>query len=404
MKKTILFTALICSATLLHSQWLPPLILNTSYGTGALSSNTTGTNNAAFGHYTLNANTTGSYNTAVGGYALYKSNSTSNVAVGRMAAYNTTTGGSNTVVGTRAMENNTTGFANVAVGTEALRNNVSGYWNTAVGQSAGPVFGGTAFYNATAIGYYAISTGNAQVRIGNEFVTDIGGQVEWSALSDARFKRDIREDIAGLDFINKLRPVSYIVDEDALARSHRMPDSVRAQLQAVRKPAERKTGFVAQEVEAIVKKGQYSFDAVVAPQNENDRYSIRYAAFVVPLVKAVQELSAEVQEQRQQIQSLLSQLDSKNVSAGNTQAVLLQNNPNPFDAETEIRMMLPDNVGMASVMIYNLEGKQMRSIQVAARGDVSVKLSASELAAGMYLYALIADGKVMDTKRMVLTK
>ena len=166
----------------------------------------------------------------------------------------------------------------------------------------------------------------------------------------------------------------------------------------------RQSGFIAQEVEALVKKTGYVFNGIDAPENENDPYGIRYSEFVVPLVKAVQELSAEVRDQRQQIQSLLAQLDSKNGGTVKSQAVLLQNNPNPFDSETVIKMTIPENVGMASIMIYNLEGKQMKSIQVASRGDVTVKISASELAAGMYLYSLIADGKVVDTKRMVLTK
>jgi len=67
-------------------------------------------------------------------------------------------------------------------------------------------------------------------------------------------------------------------------------------------------------------------------------------------------------------------------------------------------MTLPEHVGYATVMIYNLEGKQLKAIQVPDRGDVEVKISASELSAGMYLYSLIADGKVVDTKRMVLTR
>ena len=89
-------------------------------------------------------------------------------------------------------------------------------------------------------------------------------------------------------------------------------------------------------------------------------------------------------------------------TATGTSTVLLQNNPNPFDAETEIKMTLPDNVGYATIMIYNLEGKQLKTIQVSDRGDVHVMISANELSAGMYLYSLIADGKVVDTKRMVL--
>ncbi|HEY5823254.1 MAG TPA: T9SS type A sorting domain-containing protein, partial [Cyclobacteriaceae bacterium] len=90
--------------------------------------------------------------------------------------------------------------------------------------------------------------------------------------------------------------------------------------------------------------------------------------------------------------------------AVNDQAVLFQNTPNPFNTETEIKMTVPEGVGFATVMIYNLEGKQMKNIQVRDRGQVSVKISGSELSAGMYLYALIVDGKVVDTKRMMLTQ
>jgi len=53
------------------------------------------------------------------------------------------------------------------------------------------------------------------------------------------------------------------------------------------------TGFVAQEVEQAAKELNYEFSGVDAPKNENDVYGLRYAEFVVPLVKAVQELHAE---------------------------------------------------------------------------------------------------------------
>ena len=170
----------------------------------------------------------------------------------------------------------------------------------------------------------------------------------------------------------------------------------------------RQTGFIAQEVDALVKKTGYVFSGIDAPKNDNDPYGIRYSAFVVPLVKAVQELSAKVEEQQQQIQALLAQLYPKdeiatNVTGGNSYAVLLQNNPNPFNAETEIKMTIPEKVGRATIMIYNLEGKQMKSLHVNDRGEVLLKISGNELAAGMYLYSLIVDGKLIDTKRMILT-
>jgi len=387
----------------------PPLFFNTYYGIGAFNSNTTGNYNAAFGPFALYDNTTGNYNTAVGAYALYNANAIGNVGIGRRSLYSTTSGGANTAVGQNSMQNNTTGFANVAIGNEAMNNNTGGYWNTAVGQSAGPAFGSGNLYNATAIGYYAINTGNAQVRIGNEFVTDIGGHVSWSTLSDGRFKKDIKEDIAGLEFINKLRPVSYTVDEASLARSLNIPDSVSSQLQMGRKAVARQTGFVAQEVEAIIKKGNYSFTAVKAPQNDKDHYSIRYAEFVVPLVKAVQELTARLESQEKEISALKTQLrttGSNNTigKSGNTQgAMLYQNHPNPFSTETEIDVTLPDEVNQANLVFYTLEGKQLKVLHLFNRGDFTVQVDGNDLGKGVIFYALVVDGKMIDSKRLVIS-
>jgi hypothetical protein len=85
-------------------------------------------------------------------------------------------------------------------------------------------------------------------------------------------------------------------------------------------------------------------------------------------------------------------------------AELFQNNPNPFSTDTEIKMSLPESARQAQLIVYNMEGKQLKNIQVPERGQASIKISGSELAAGMYLYALIVDGKVVDTKRLVLTR
>jgi len=51
-----------------------------------------------------------------------------------------------------------------------------------------------------------------RVRIGNITVASIGGHVGWTTFSDGRFKQQVKEDIKGLDFINRLRPVTYIID------------------------------------------------------------------------------------------------------------------------------------------------------------------------------------------------
>lgn len=51
-----------------------------------------------------------------------------------------------------------------------------------------------------------------------------------------------------------------------------------------------------------------------------------------------------------------------------------------------------------------MNGDQIAEYPIANRGEASITIDGGSLNAGMYLYALIADGKVVDTKRMILTK
>ena len=386
---------------------------NSAVGVWSLYTNTSGYQNTALGSRSLYLNTTGYRNTGIGGYALNSNISGNfNTATGNYAMYSNNFGTHNTGNGYRALYNNTTGNYNTAQGAFALSNSFGGSYNTAVGYNSGPSV--DLLNNTIAIGYLSVTTASNQVRIGNTSITSIGGQVEWTAFSDGRFKKDIKEDVSGLEFINELRPVSYTVDKIGLNKFLHVNDST-AKLSDAKSVPVRQTGFVAQEVEALVKKTGYVFYGVDAPENENDPYGIRYAEFVVPLVKGMQELNAILKKQEQRITAQEQTIDSLVIQLGskseiekdvrlNDQAVLFQNNPNPFNTETEIKMTVPEGVGFATVMIYNLEGKQMKNIQVRDRGQVSVKLSGSELSAGMYLYALIADGKVVDTKRMILTQ
>ena len=64
------------------------------------------------------------------------------------------------------------------------------------------------------------------------------------------------------------------------------------------------TGFVAQEVEQAAKEIGFDFSGVDAPKNANDFYGLRYAEFVVPLVKAVQEQQKIIEELTRRIEQL----------------------------------------------------------------------------------------------------
>lgn len=389
---------------------------NTATGYDALYKNTEGQENTANGSYTLTANTTGDKNVALGANALaYTTTGSRNTAVGEMAMFYNTTGSNNSAYGSSPLTT-ISGSYNCAFGAEALfyefpDAGCTDSYNSALGDFS---FMPNTQYcpgynNTTALGRNSKVTASNQVRIGNSGVTSIGGQVGWSNLSDGRFKRDIRNDVSGLDFIKELNPVSYLLDKDAIDKFLGIPDSIRIEHAATGKISQRQVGFVAQDVEAIIKKSGYVFSGIEAPQNENDTYAIRYAEFVVPLVKAAQELSAIVDRQRQEIGKLKEALgkykeDIRSREKQSAGAALFQNHPNPFSASTEIQMELPEIVRTASLIIYNLEGKELKNIYVNERGTTSMKISGGEFNPGMYLYALIADGKVLDTKRMILTK
>jgi trimeric autotransporter adhesin len=318
---------------------------NTANGFQTLSSNTTGHDNTANGHSSLFMNTTGSYNMANGPQSLY-SNTTGewNTANGWSALYSNTTSDANTANGYASLYSNTTGLGNTATGVQTLYSNTEGYWNTATGLSAlyynatgvrNTAYGSNALYynstgnlntalgedvypfdddldNWTGIGFSvggAASTSNS-VEIGNMSVTWIGGQVGWSTYSDARIKENISENVPGLAFINKLRPVSYnlnIHKQNEMMYKGKKEQGDWSSKYDIENM--RMTGFIAQEVEKAAQELNYEFSAVEKPKNENDLYSLRYSEFVVPLVKAVQEQQNEIKDQQKVIEELTKRIE-----------------------------------------------------------------------------------------------
>lgn len=112
---------------------------NIAVGDGALTSNTTGVEDAAVGVTSLSSNTEGSLNTGIGWDAL-KWNTTggNNTALGWQALVNNALASHNTAAGVSALHNNDldqAGLANynTAVGWDALFYNQDGASNTAIG-------------------------------------------------------------------------------------------------------------------------------------------------------------------------------------------------------------------------------------------------------------------------------
>jgi hypothetical protein len=184
-----------------------------------------------------------------------------------------------------------------------MQNNITGSNNTVVGCAAGPSSSHTNLENTGAFGYSAQVTADNQIRIGNSSITSIGGFADWTNVSDKRFKSNIQENVSGLDFILKLRPVTYNLSVEKINDFLGVPDSLRSdeilRNATLKKESIIQTGFIAQEVEEAAQSLGYDFSGVDAPKNENDFYGLRYAEFVVPIIKGMQEQQAMIKELNQ---------------------------------------------------------------------------------------------------------
>jgi len=299
---------------------------NTSYGSLALNSNTTGNYNTATGYQALRSNTFGSDNTATG-YVALTSNTTGNynTATGYGALFSNTEGISNTANGRETLSSNTTGNNNTATGFKALRENTTGNYNTANGYQA--LSSNTAYNNVSGLGYDSAVTASDQVQLGDSGTTTyVYGTVQ--DRSDLRDKADVRDTILGLDFITALRPVDYRWDlrddykPDAPTEPEPLKDDATEQdIQAhelalsqyendfaewliavkhenlIHDGTHKRTryhhGVIAQEVAEVIAESGIDFGGYQDHKvsGGEDVLSIGYDELIGPLIKALQEVN-----------------------------------------------------------------------------------------------------------------
>ena len=134
----------------------------------------------------------------------------------------------------------------------------------------------------------------------------------YSFPSDARFKYNIREDVPGLDFIKRLKPVTYYFDEDGLNEFTRTGKINEYRQVAYKSNGQLHTGFLAQDVEKIARELGYRFDGVHAPANDKDHYSLAYSQFIMPLVRSVQEQQDTIESLAKKIEAQALQIKEMN--------------------------------------------------------------------------------------------
>lgn len=218
--------------------------------------------------------------------------------------------------------------------------------------------------------------------------------------SDSRLKTNIEELSESDRTLSAINAISYNLTRGRAASSEMTKASAATEEGAAAPmPADDRTrfGFVAQQVREV-------FPELVA-EDENGYLSVDYIGFIPLLVDAVNALTQKVEDQQKIIDTLTRGAMKK--AGANDELLgpsLSQNRPNPFTNNTVIDCTLPSDIMEAALFIYDMQGKQLLRIPIADRGNTSVTVEARKLGAGMYIYALIADGVEIDSRRMIINE
>ncbi|MBO5960227.1 MAG: tail fiber domain-containing protein [Paludibacteraceae bacterium] len=233
--------------------------------------------------------------------------------------------------------------------------------------------------------------------VGNTYVTGTMTAQTYTTISDVRCKKNI-QDITSHALINikNLNPVQYNMSSTELTSPVMSDTTHMTELNGVDTFDDTKThyGLLAQEVQKIYPELVYSDDAGML--------SINYIELIPLLIQSIQDLASQVEE----LQGVSKRMMPSTItsSSEDMQTILYQNNPNPFSLNTTIAYEIPTTASRATLYIYDMNGTQIKSIPIQDFGHNSVTLQGNSMKAGMYLYSLVVDGVVIDTKRMILTE
>lgn len=367
---------------------------NAFIGSEAGKSNTSGFQNVSVGQSAGELMTSGYQNTYVGTFSGARTNGIRNIYLGYGAGQYSTAGSNNLFLGFLS-GSSSSGSNNIFVGHSA-GGQVSGSGNVFIGNNAGkydytssnkliianksttPLVYGDFDTRGIAIGTKTLGGYTLYVN-GDAFATGI-----WVS-SDKRFKRNKKAIGNALTTVTQLSGVSY---------EYKRPTKNKATTRQFANGTQ--LGFIAQDLQKVLPE---------AVREDGEGYlAVNYQAVIPVLVEAIKELSLEVNELQSQLNKDLEVAASvgsavKTISSGS----LGQNWPNPFNQSTTISYYLPEGSQNSSIFIFDLQGREIASYD-NLQDNGELLIPSSTLPAGLYNYSLIVDGKVIDTKKMILSK
>jgi hypothetical protein len=214
-------------------------------------------------------------------------------------------------------------------------------------------------------------------------------------ISDMSTKENIRSIESPLSSVLKIKGIKY--DRKADYYANTMEEDMEKAIES----GKNKYGIVAQDLMEI-------YPDLVKYDEDAQLHGVNYIGLIPILVEAIKEQQVQIEALQEAISGNLKSATSATSGSDPIlpevgSSTLHQNAPNPFTVETNIAYSLSESVRAATLYIYNMTGKQLRSYDIYDRGDSKITIAGRDLDAGMYMYSLIADGILVGTKQMLLT-
>lgn len=184
-------------------------------------------------------------------------------------------------------------------------------------------------------------------------------------------------------------------EPDFIDNPNILPEAVEGMMKDLK--INKSLGLSTDELEAVLPEA-------IRHDNEGMVY-INYAAVIPVLVEAFKEQQRTIESLQREITDLKTGDKGYNgvESQNSSRNTLYQNSPNPTNSSTTIECYLDSYVQKAIVAIYDLNGLQLKEYPVYHQGKNTITIKANEFKPGIYMYSLLVDGKLIDTKRMIIT-
>lgn len=169
--------------------------------------------------------------------------------------------------------------------------------------------------------------------------------------------------------------------------------------------APKEIGLIAQDVEQVVPE--------VVRTAIDGKKGIVYDNLIALLVEAIKQQDKQISQMRNDLNNCCTKTNENNrfitpdnngIDENNSGSYIKQNNPNPFDKETIIDFFIAERNANASVLVFDMNGKLLKTLKITSSGKGSITINANDFAPGMYYYSLVVNNKEMGTKKMILTE